>query len=79
MKQSVPGKIAVFLIALLVGTAALTQILHDESSALGLCSVHCKCTRCGWAQYPGRVCIDWTTWCAGPGLVRNCSSYCGAK
>jgi hypothetical protein len=79
MKTTMLRKIAVLTLAFLIGTVALAQILHEDADALGLCSNSCKCARCGWALYPGRPCVDWITYCAGSGLVRNCSSYCGAK
>jgi hypothetical protein len=79
MKTTMLRKIAVLTLAFLIGTVALAQILHEDADALGLCSNSCKCARCGWALYPGRPCVDWITYCAGPGLVRNCSSYCGAR
>lgn len=79
MNTPMVRKVAMLSLALLIGFVALAQVFHDDSQAIGLCHASCKCVRCGWAQYPARPCIDWVTWCSGPGLVRNCSSYCGLK
>lgn len=79
MNSLIRRRAAVLVGGFLIGIASLVQVAHEESSAMGFCRVVCRCVRCGWAAYPTRLCIDWTTRCAGPGLVHNCSSYCGAK
>jgi hypothetical protein len=68
--------IAFLSLAFFVGIVALSQILHDDSQAIGLCSNTCSCVTCGTALTPLKSCVDWMTYCKGLRLVRNCAQYC---
>ena len=72
-------KAAILTIALFVGMVALSQIMHDESQAIGTCSTSCRCVTCGTAVSPSRLCLDFMTYCRGMHLARNCAEYCSHR